>query len=385
MVNKLESKFLKLYNVKPDAIFRAPGRVNLIGEHIDYNGGKVLPAAISLYTYVCVRKREDSVIRLASDSFNDEILETNLNNISFNKEVDWVNYPIGLIDTLRKLNKEITSGLDLYFYSEIPLGSGLSSSASILIVTLYMLNSMFSLGLSNEDLVRISTKSEREFNGLTCGIMDEASIALAKEGYALYLDTNDFTYSYEPIDLGDYCLAILKTNKTRKLTESKYNERVKECNDALLLVKRYSNVDKIINFKKEDLNFLIKHDIVLSRRATHVVQENERVEQFVRSFKEGNILKCGSLLNESHASLKSLYEVTGEHLDVITELARNQKGCLGSRMTGAGFGGCAIALVHKSAKKDFEKNIVEGYLKKFGFVPEIIFTNLAGGPTKLSK
>ncbi|MCQ2087720.1 MAG: galactokinase [Bacilli bacterium] len=382
MENKLINKFESLYNQRPDAIYRAPARVNLIGEHIDYNGGMVLPVAISLYTYVLVSLRNDNKICLASDSFNDLVIERSLDNIAFDKEVDWINYPVGLIDTLKKMGVLINRGMNLYFYSNIPLGSGLSSSASILIATIYMLNDMFGLGFNNEDLVRISVKSEREFNGLTCGIMDEASIALAKVGTCLYLDTANFTYKYINMDLKGYSLAILKTNKPRKLTDSKYNERVKECEIALNHVKKNKEVNNLCELTKDDLYLLNELDDTIKNRATHVILENERVKEFIKCFESADLVRCGELLNESHFSLKNLYEVTGEHLDIITEIARNQTGVLGSRMTGAGFGGCAIALVDKNEKENFKNNVEKEYKKVLNIDLEVIFIDIVGGPEK---
>lgn len=383
MSNSLKEDFNKIYGLQPEALFKAPARVNLIGEHIDYNGGMVLPAAISLYTYVAVSFRNDKKVCLSSNSFNLKPIEIELNDIIFKEENDWANYPIGVIDTLNKLGHKIDKGLNLYFDSNIPLGSGLSSSASILVLTCYMLNDLFELGLTNKELAEISTKSEREFNGLTCGIMDEAIIALGKENKCLYLNTSDFTYSYHDIDLGDYVLAILKTNKPRKLTDSKYNERVAECKIALEHVKKKKPIENLCKLNSDELYLLDGLESTIQNRAIHVIKENERVKRFIEAFKNKDLPLCGKILNESHYSLRDLYNVTGFHLDTITDIARNFPGVLGARMTGAGFGGCAIAFVLKDNMKEFENKIIDEYFKITGIKSEVLFCQIVDGPSRI--
>lgn len=383
MINSIKKEFTLLYNCEPDYIFKSPARVNLIGEHIDYNGGMVLPAAISLFTFVAISKRKDNKVLLSSKSFNNKIIEKNLLNIEFDNDNDWVNYPMGIFDTIIKMGFNINCGLNLYFDTNIPLASGLSSSASILVLTCFALNSIFDLNLTSKQLAEISTKSEREFNGLKCGIMDEASIALGKKNSCLYLNTSNFTYEYHQLNLEDYELAILKTNKPRKLTESKYNERVAECNEAINYIKSIRKISNLCELTSNDLTLLDDLNPKIRNRVLHVILENERVRKFIFALKSNDLVKCGELLNESHYSLRDLYEVTGEHLDTITELARTVPGVLGARMTGAGFGGCAIALVHMSSKTEFIQTIHKGYKEKFDIDPEIIFCEIVDGPSEI--
>ena len=344
-------------------IYEAPARINLIGEHIDYNGGMVLPAAISLRTRLKINLRDDLKITLNSLNTN-YYVESSLNDLEYDKKYDWANYPIGVLYTLLKKGYKIDRGFDMIFDSNIPLGSGLSSSASILVLTCYALNKEFNLGINNKDIALLSQETEVKYCGLSCGIMDEAIIALGKKNEAILLDCAKFEYEYIPIDFKDYTIVVLQTNKKRALTESKYNERVKECNKALELLKNKYNINNLCELKSSELNNIkaLINDDIIYKRVKHVIKENERVYEFKDSLIKNDLINLGKLLNESHESLKNDYETSGLHLDTIVEAAQSYKDCLGARMTGAGFGGCAIAL--KKIHLMILKNMFQKYIMK---------------------
>jgi galactokinase len=364
-------------------IYGAPARINLIGEHIDYNGGMVMPAAISLRTRCKFKLRDDSRIILDSENTNLHV-ERDLNDLEFDKKYDWANYPVGVVYTLIKKGFKIDKGFEIIFDSNIPLGSGLSSSASILVLTCYALNSEFNLEINNKDIALLAQETEVKYCGLSCGIMDEAIIALGKKNNAILLDCAKFEYDYIPIDFKDYTIAVLQTNKKRALTESKYNERVEECNKALSILKPKYNISNLCELKSSELDnikALINDDVVF-RRVKHVVKENERVYLFKDALINNDLITLGKLLNESHESLKNDYETSGMHLDTIVEASQEFKDCLGARMTGAGFGGCAIALVKKSSFDEFKKTVEAKYLEKTGINALIYLVDISDGPKK---
>ena len=359
-------------------IFRAPARINLIGEHIDYNGGLVLPACVNLYLTAFVKYRNDNKIRFFSRGFNGYI-ETTLDNLSYSKRFKWAVYPIGLFYILSKKGYEFKHGLDIYYESEIPSGSGLSSSAAILDVTGLLISNIYNLNLSLLDIVYAAKAVENDYCNLKSGIMDQAIIALGKKNNALLLDCNTMNYEYKNMILDDYMFVILKTNKPRKLVESKYNERVEECNKALSIIKTKYKVDNLCMLKPKDLPDikLLLNDDILYRRVKHVVLEQARVIDFSNALGKGDINALGRLLNESHESLKNDYEVTGIHLDTIVEAA-NKFGAVGARMTGAGFGGCGIALIKKD-NKDFKDKVIKYYSEKLGIIPDVYMINIVDG------
>ncbi len=365
-------------------IYEAPARINLIGEHIDYNGGMVLPAAISLRTRCQFKKRDDSKIIL--DSENTKLhVERDLFDLEYDKKYDWANYPIGVVYTLIKKGFKIDKGFEMIFDSNIPLGSGLSSSASILVLTCYALNSEFNLGINNKDIALYSQETEVNYCGLSCGIMDEAIIALGKKNNAIILDCAKFDYKYIPIDFKDYTIAVLQTNKKRALTESKYNERVSECNKALEILKPKYHISNLCELKSSELDnikALINDDIVY-KRVRHVIKENERVYLFKDALINNDLKLLGKLLNESHESLKNDYETSGMHLDEIVSAAQEFKDCLGARMTGAGFGGCAIALVKKDSFNEFKKEVEAKYFEKTQIEANIYLVDISDGPRKV--
>jgi galactokinase len=380
--------FEKYFNAKCESCYKAPARINLIGEHIDYNGGLVLPCAISRYTFSYVRKRKDNVIRLLSlSSKNPEIIEVKQDDLGYKKERGWANYPIGAFYTLINMGYKINSGLDIMIDTNIPLSSGLSSSAALLDLIIYTISQEFNLNISLENIAKISQGVENNYMKLQCGIMDQTIVALGKYHKALYLDCKNFKYEYVNMNLGDYVFVVLKTNKHRKLTESKYNERVSECNHALQILKHKFDIKTLCDLNLNDLetskDLFINNDI-LYKRAHHVISENIRVKEFKEALEKGAINKLGLLLNESHESLKNDYEVTGEHLDIIVEESLKNK-AVGARMTGAGFGGCAIALINKHDLKQFIKNVSNEYFKRTHIIPEIFMVSIVDGIKKDSE
>lgn len=337
------------------SVYFAPGRVNLIGEHIDYNGGLVLPCALTIGTYAAVRKREDNSINFYSENFP--------NSHDFEK------YPRAVIKSLELTPNQ---GFDVAYYGDIPNQSGLSSSASIEVVTAFFLNDLYSLNLDNITIAKLCQKAENEYVGVNCGIMDQFAIAMGKKNNAIYLDTNTLEYTYVPIDLKDHKLIIANTNKKRTLADSKYNERRQECDEAARLL----GLDNLCN--ATDISSL--KDPTLYKRAKHVTTENQRTKEAVKT---GDIRRFGTLMNESHDSLRDDYEVTGVELDTLVDAARKQEGVLGARMTGAGFGGCTINLVQENCVEAFIENVGKEYNQITGLTADFYPVEIGDGPNKI--
>ena len=365
MINEFSSRFRK----SPEHIFFCPGRVNLIGEHIDYNGGKVMPCAISLGTYLAISKNKDRVLRFQSLDFSDKA-ELRLQESYSKTGKGWFNYPLGVINELVELGNPL-SGIDMLFYGNLPIGAGLSSSASIEVVTCYAINQMFGLKISNKEIALLGKKVENEFIGVNSGIMDQFAVVMGKKNKAILLDCDNLEYEYLPFETGDYILAIINSNKQRKLADSKYNERFAECGKALKALKKKLNVTHLcdIDLKTfEDHRHLID-DPVLDKRALYVISENFRVGEAKDALKANDLVTFGKLMYASHQSLKDWYQVSGKELDAIVEFCKTYEDCIGARMTGAGFGGCAIALVKKNKFEDFSSKITTYYEKKIGYKP----------------
>lgn len=376
----MENKdFINTFGVEPSYIFSAPARINLIGEHIDYNGGHVLPCAISLYTKALVARRNDRTLRLYSENTGLSVT-SDLDNIVYDEKNGWANYPLGIFHILSTKGYHLPFGLDIYYSSNIPLASGLSSSASILDLTAYICNEIYILELDRMDIALIALDAERKFNGLNCGVMDQAIISMAKKNSCLYLDTFRFHYRFIPLNLLDYSIVVIKTNKPRVLTESKYNERVEECQKALKILKKYYIINNLCDLKPKDLPRVktLLNDDLLYRRTKHCITEEDRVGKFVLALEDNDITELGRLLNESHESLKTDYEVTGEYLDTICNAAR--KVAVGARMTGAGFSGCAIALVKTKKIPELSRVVAKEYKEKLGLDSETIAISIVDGP-----
>ena len=339
----------------------APGRVNLIGEHTDYNGGHVFPCALTIGTYAIVRKREDRNFRFYSTNFESlGVIEASLDNLKYDKALDWTNYPLGVVWAFIEKGYPVDYGFDMLLFGNIPNGSGLSSSASVEVVTGVALRDLFGYDdISMIDIALFGQYSENNFNGVNCGIMDQFAIAMGKKDQAIFLDTSDLSYTYAPIKLANEKIVIACSNKKRGLGDSKYNERRAECEEALAELQTKLDIKALGELSEEEFESnkdLIKSE-VRQRRAKHAVYENQRTLKAVDALKAGNLEEFGKLMNASHVSLRDDYEVTGIELDTLVENAWEQEGVIGSRMTGAGFGGCTVSIVKTDCVDKFIENV----------------------------
>lgn len=386
MLEKLYNKFKNLFGYEAESKFFAPGRVNLIGEHTDYNGGHVFPCAIHKGTYALVKKRDDKKFRMYSENFeNLGIIEFLLDNLVNEKKHKWVNYPKGVVKMFIEAGYKIDSGFDVLFYGNIPNGSGLSSSASIEIVTSIILKDLYNLDIDMVEMVKLSQKAENQFIGVNSGIMDQFAVGMGKKDNAILLDCNTLKYSYAPVILKDEVLVIGNTNKKRGLADSKYNERRTECEEALKDLQKELDIQSLGELSVEEFNKsekLIKNEIN-RKRAKHAIYENQRTIKAQKELMEGNLEEFGRLMNESHVSLRDDYEVTGIELDTMVEIAWNQEGVIGSRMTGAGFGGCTISIVKKNAVDKFIANVGKEYKERVGLNADFYVVNISDGAKKL--
>ena len=384
MKHNLYHKFKNIFNKEAEKAYFSPGRVNLIGEHIDYNGGLVMPCAITFGTYVLAAVNNDNVFRFRSLNFDDK-LDIPLQQDYKKKGQSWFNYPLGIIDYFLRDGRQL-QGLDMLYYGDIPISSGLSSSASIEVVTAYMLNDLFNAGYSKLELVQLGKEVENVFIGVSCGIMDQFAVAFGEKDKALMLNCDTLEYQAVDTNLGDYVLAIINTNKPRKLAESKYNERVQECQAALKTLQQELQIQHLCDIDSNTLKqyqHLIIDEVVL-KRATHVIEENDRVKLAAKALANGDLTSFGQLMYSSHDSLKNLYEVSGKELDTIVEYSKTNPSVAGARMTGAGFGGCAIALVKGNAFETFSNEVTAYYTDKIGYAPSV-YSSLIGDGVGLMK
>ncbi len=366
--------------------FFAPGRVNLIGEHTDYNGGHVFPCALTIGTYAVARKREDNKLRFYSMNFERlGIIESSLDNLEPDKEAGWTNYPKGVIWAFGEKGYKINCGFDILLNGNIPNGSGLSSSASVEVVTGYILSEMLGLGVSNQELALIGQFSENNFNGVNCGIMDQFAIAMGKKDNAIFLDTSDLSFEYAPIKLDGAKIVISCSNKKRGLGDSKYNERRTECEEALKEIQSGMGINSLGDLDEEQFEQVksVIKDEDQRKRAKHAVYENQRTIKAVSALKNNDIELFGKLMNESHVSLRDDYEVTGEELDTLVEEAWKVDGVIGSRMTGAGFGGCTVSIVKDEAVGTFIENVGKAYKDRIGYAADFYVVEIGSGPCRL--
>lgn len=387
MEKDLKRIFLEKFGEAATGEYFAPGRINLIGEHTDYNGGYVFPASITIGTYGLAKKRDDQTIRLYSENFPEKgITEFDLSNLDYNKAHDWTNYPKGMLRFLKEAGYPIEQGFEVVYYGNIPNGAGLSSSASIELLTGVILRDLFDLEVDMLDLVKTGKKVENEFIGVNSGIMDQFAIGMGQKDHALLLDTNTLEYEVVPAEFGEYVVAIMNTNKRRELADSKYNERRSECEEALhrlqsaLEIQALGQLDEATFFANTGLIA----DETLIKRAKHAVTENQRTLKAKNALQAGDLVAFGQLLNASHASLKEDYEVTGLELDTLVAAAQAHPSVLGARMTGAGFGGCAIALVKANDWADFVASVSKEYLEKIGYATDIYQASIDDGARKLA-
>jgi galactokinase len=381
-MEQLKNTFQQLFGDLDEVYsFFAPGRVNLIGEHTDYNGGHVFPCALDIGTYCLARKRTDKKVKMFSLNFKEiGVVEFDLGDIHYNAKHNWANYPKGIIHILQKEGYQIDQGFEVVFQGNIPNGAGLSSSASIELATAVMLKELYHLHINQLDLVRFSQKAENEFIGVNCGIMDQFSIGFGKLNHAILLNCKTLQYTYSPIELKDVSLVIANTNKKRGLTDSKYNERRSECEQALKILQKVHTIDFLCDLtveEWEESKHLVQHP-VYQKRANHIIYENERTVLASELLKKGDIHAFGKLMNESHISLRDDYEVTGKELDTLVEAAW-EEGAIGARMTGAGFGGCTVNLVETVKLELFMQNVEAKYKKKIGLTPEFYPVRIGDG------
>jgi galactokinase len=379
MKHGLPQKFNEIYHKEAQHAYFSPGRVNLIGEHIDYNGGLVMPCAITFGTYLLINPNNDNIFRFRSLNF-DENPEITVQSTYIKDGDGWYNFPLGVIEHFTKEGHKIT-GLDMLFLGDIPIGAGLSSSASIEVVMAYALNDLFNAGYSKLDLVKIAKSVENNFIGMNCGIMDQFAVAFGEKDKAIVLNCDTLEYDIVPSNLGNYVLAIINTNKSRKLVESKYNERVEECQTALKALNKELNIHYLCDIDtatfNQHKNLIV--DEVVRKRAQHVVEENDRVKLAADALAANNLAEFGKLMYASHDSLRDLYEVSGKELDAVVEYAKTNPHVAGARMTGAGFGGCAIALVKEDKFDNFSKELATYYTDKIGYAPSIYQSLIGAG------
>ena len=368
----LKADFVKTYGGTEDSVsvFSSPARINIIGEHIDYNGGKVFPAAINRYLYVAIRKRMDNKVLYKSIQFEGTYEFDITEDFAFKKENEYSNYLNGILSQLKAKGCKFDCGFEVLMASNVPAGGGISSSSALECGFAYAVSETFGFNIDRVEIAKLGQMSEHKFMGVNCGIMDQFIISVGREKTAIVLDCNTLEYSYAPLELGDYRFVVMNTNKQRRLADSKYNERRGQCEEALkILQDNGTDISALCQLNPaqwENCKKFIKDEILL-KRAKHCVYENQRVLDAVEALKAGDLAKLGKLLNESHKSLDEDYEVTGIELNTLAAASQKQEGCLGARMTGAGFGGCAIALVHKDKVDTFIENVQKEYTEKIGY------------------
>ena len=387
MKEKIRTKFEELFGNEGEIKeYFAPGRVNLIGEHTDYNGGHVFPCALTMGTYAVARKRNDNKIRLYSMNFeNLGILESTIDDLKYNKNEDWINYPKSMVWALKEDGFNIDRGFDIVYLGTIPNGAGLSSSASIEVLTGFVLKDLFDLDVDMTKIALLGQKAENKYIGVNCGIMDQFIIANGKKDCAIFLDTANLEYEYAPVKLENAKIVIMNTNKKRGLGDSKYNERRAECEEALKELQQKLDIKSLGELTEEEFEEnkdLIKSEI-RQKRARHAVYENQRTVKAVEALKENKIDLFGKLMIASHNSLRDDYEVTGKELDTLVEESLKQDGVIGARMTGAGFGGCAVSIVKSDKVDDFIKNVGKGYKDKIGYNADFYAVEIGDGPRKI--
>ena len=388
MKEMLLKKFEEIYGTSEGArVYFAPGRVNLIGEHTDYNGGHVLPCALSIGTYVVAKKRSDKKLRFYSMNFEENgVTEGTLGDLKYRRSNGWTNYPIGILWTYLKKGYRIPNGFDLLLYGNIPSGAGLGTSASIGIALGIMIREMFGFDdITNIDIALFGQYTENAFHGIRCGIMDQFASAMGRKDQAIFLDTSDLRYDHAPMNMTEYALIITNSNKARGAFDAKYNERRQECESALAQLQRVAAIQSLGELTPEcyeQLKELIT-DPVLERRACHAVYENQRTIDAIKALKESDAEKFGRLMIESHRSLRDNYEVTGKELDVLVEEALKVPGVMGSRMTGGGFGGCTITLLKREAIEMFIIEVGKNYTERTGYYADFYNVEVGDGARAL--
>ena len=383
---ELNTKFAEIFGPKETTQYFSPGRINLIGEHTDYNGGHVFPASITYGTYGVAASREDKKVLVYSTNFEDiGVIEFDVDQLDYDKKDNWANYAKGMVLKLKEAGHTIDHGFELLVEGTIPNGAGLSSSASLELLVGVVLEDLFSLKTDRLELVKTGKKVENEFIGVNSGIMDQFAIGFGDVDQAILLDTNTLKYEMVPVKLDGYAIVIMNTNKRRELADSKYNERRSECEEALARLQKQLDIQSLGDLDEAtfEANITLIDDDTLIRRARHAVTENQRTLDAKAELEKGNLEAFGKLLNASHHSLRYDYEVTGIELDTLVDAAQVQAGVLGARMTGAGFGGCAIALVKEENIPAFKNNVYDEYMKVVGYAPDFYVAHIGSGTTKI--
>ncbi|OIL65225.1 galactokinase, partial [Oenococcus oeni] len=384
--NSLLKEFKEQFKKTAEKVFFSPGRINLIGEHTDYNGGNVFPCAISIGTFGVYGSRDDQTIRMYSANIPDQgVVSFQLNDLEYHKEDGWTNYLRGVLASLVSRDYKINHGFDLFIHGNLPDGAGLSSSASIELLMGTILKNVFSLDVSQLDLVKIGQEVENKYIGVNSGIMDQFAVGMGRAEQAILLDTNTMKYEYAPVKLGDNVIVIMSTNKRRELQDSKYNERRSQCEEALKRLQTKLAIKSLGDLSIEafdQASYLINDDILI-RRARHAVFENQRTLRAFDALKNNDLTTFGQLVDASHVSLHFDYEVTGKELDTLVEAAWKQPGVLGARMIGAGFGGCAIAIVGKDYVDDFKTKVGKSYQEKIGYPADFYIAKISDGPKEI--
>lgn len=386
MFDKLEKNFKKMFNENTVRSFFAPGRVNLIGEHTDYNGGNVFPCALSFGTYAVAALREDKIVKLYSENFPEKgVIAFSIDDLKNDENHDWANYSKGVIDEFKKIGYNFNCGFEAVIEGTIPNGAGLSSSASLELLTAVILKGLYNFEIDMLEMVKIGQRAENKFIGVNCGIMDQFAIGMGKEARAILLDCNTLEYEYAPVDLGDASIVIANTNKRRGLADSKYNERRTQCENALKELQKTLNIGSLGELTIEE--FENNKDKITNeierKRAKHAVYENRRTLKAIEELKLGNINEFGQLMNQSHVSLRDDYEVTGYELDSLVEAAWKQDGTIGSRMTGAGFGGCTVSIVKNSKIDAFIQNVGKLYTEKTNLIADFYIAKIGDGAREI--
>ena len=388
MKEKLLAKFKELFgNAEDVSLYFSPGRVNLIGEHTDYNGGHVFPCALTLGTYGAARKRTDRLVHFYSMNLDHlGVIEASLDELVNKQEYNWANYPFGVVWAFAEKGYTLDTGFDMVIWGNIPNGSGLSSSASLEVLTGVILKDLYSFNdLSMTDLALIGQYSENNFNGCNCGIMDQFAVAMGKKDHAIFLDTSTLNYEYAPVVLENAKIVITNSKVKHSLVDSAYNQRRQECTDALAELQKVVDIKTLGDLDEAafEANKDAIKDPIRQKRAKHAVKENQRTIQAVAALRAGDIVRFGQLMNQSHISLRDDYEVSCEEIDILVDLAWQLPGVIGSRITGGGFGGCTVSIVKNDAVDTFTETIGQAYKEKVGHEAEFYIVDIGDGAKRL--
>ncbi|MDQ0203129.1 galactokinase [Pectinatus haikarae] len=385
ILKEIKKVYAEKFQKPAQHLFYSPGRVNLIGEHTDYNGGHVFPCAISLGTYGAASLRDDKKVCCYSLNLPQKgIITADIDKIENEKGNDWANYPLGVVKTFQNHGFAIERGFNLVVYGNLPNGAGLSSSASLEMLTAAVLKKFFALTVDTLEMVKMCQEAENKFVGMNCGILDQFAVGMGKKDHAMFLDCNTLQYRYLKLVLKECSIVITNTNSKHSLVDSEYNLRRSQCEEALKDIQQVRRIKSLGELNEADfvqLQGAIKNPVCV-RRARHAVLENQRTIKAVSALENDDLELFGKLMNESHVSLRDDYEVTGQELDTLAELAWQQDGVIGSRMTGGGFGGCTVSIVKNDCLESFKANVAKLYTQKIGYAPEFYIADIGDG-TKL--